>query len=173
MGNPRPSNTPPAWENQDIVLYHGTTKTNAELIQTNGIDLAKANSSTDFGKGFYTTTSLRQAQNWAWQAASKYDDKPIVLLYRLSRNSLASLDSLWFVSGDYDALDYWSLVFHCRTGNEGHKRGETVLYYDLIIGPVAAKWQQRSAFPNFDQISFHTTKAIHVLNNPQSETVED
>jgi hypothetical protein len=163
MASPRPSNIPPVWENQDIVLYHGTTKTNAELIQANGIDLAEASPKSDFGRGFYTTTSLRQAKNWAWRQADRLRDVPSVLSYTISREEISRLDTLWFVNGNHDAEDFWAFVFHCRQGNPGHGRSGTMLYYDCVVGPVAAFWFDREPILNADQISFHTEKGLTIL----------
>ena len=173
MGNPRPSNTPPLWENQDIVLYHGTTKTSADLIRANGIDLAQASPKTDFGRGFYTTTSLRQAQNWAWRIADEKKDEPMVLSYQIQREAIAKLDSLFFVDGSYENDVFWSFVFHCRLGNEWHKQDKTMLYYDIVIGPIAAFWKDRVAMLIAEQISFHTDTAIKLLVEAQTIGVKD
>jgi hypothetical protein len=67
------------------------------------------------------------------------------------------------VRGSFDADDYWSLVFHCRSGNPGHRRGGPVPFYDVVVGPVAAFWQQRLAIQDVDQVSFHTQPAIDLL----------
>ncbi|MFM1652556.1 RHS repeat-associated core domain-containing protein [Brevibacillus sp. B_LB10_24] len=48
-----------------IILYHGTTAANAFNIHENGIDLSKSRSDLDFGKEFYVTRNLKQAQEWA------------------------------------------------------------------------------------------------------------
>ena len=40
--------------------------------------------------------------------------QPIVLRFRLSLTSLAPLESLHFVLGDYDDERFWSLVQYCR-----------------------------------------------------------
>lgn len=173
MANPRPSNIPQHWANQDIKLYHGTAKTNAEMIQSNGIDLSKANPKSDFGAGFYTTTSLQQASNWAWRQADRYHDEPIVLAYEISRELISKLDTLWFVSGNYEAEDFWSFVFHCRQARAGHGRVGTVLYYDCVVGPVAAFWLDREPMLNADQISFHTQKGLALLQKPILLAVKD
>ena len=57
---------PTPWNNQDIVLYHGTLDHHAQDILSNGVSLAGANPDADFGPGFYTTTLRRQAEAWAF-----------------------------------------------------------------------------------------------------------
>src|SRR5687767_7918377 len=114
MASPRPSNIPPIWENQDLVLYHGTLKRFAEAIIQNGIDLSKSQAKRDFGLGFYTTTILYQAEDWAWQALhgknALADDVPAVLRYQVQRESLAKLESLWFIDAQRSNEDFWSFI---------------------------------------------------------------
>ena len=94
----------------------------------------------------------------------------MTLRFRLSRISLSRLESLAFVLGDFDNEDYWSLVHHCRSStirnlkHHLHPDPGRQGWYDTIIGPVAAFWQQRVAMPDADQISFHTTAAADLLN---------
>lgn len=47
-----------------LFCYHGTIKRDGLAIEKN-IDLSKARYRTDFGKGFYLTNNLKQAQQWA------------------------------------------------------------------------------------------------------------
>ncbi len=79
-----------------------------------------------------------------------------------------------FVRGDYDDVDYWSLVQHCRQ-SQNAKRGKAEVvhdhngpnqgWYDVVFGPVAANWKQRSLMANTDQIGFHTPAALGLLND--------
>jgi hypothetical protein len=72
------------------------------------------------------------------------------------------------VSGDYDNEDFWSLVQHCRQSKpkapNDHKRPPTG-WYDLVMGPVAAFWDQRVAMVEADQVSFHTKAGIDILDD--------
>jgi hypothetical protein len=161
----QPVRPPPVWANPDLVLYHGTSHSAARNIVQAGVDLAYGKAYTDFGPGFYTTTLYNQAASWAWslsQTLVPYDP-PVVLELVLRRDDLARLDGLWFVRGDADADDLWSLIFHCRAGNRDHARLPGG-YYDVVAGPIAAAWQQRRMVPNGDQISFHTGAAVALLN---------
>jgi hypothetical protein len=156
---------PPApWTNQDLVLFHGTI----DLVWTNPltdpITVAAGRSSTDFGRGFYTTTSLPQARSWTYQMSRRRrGSSPLVLEFTLSRDDLAGLESVWFVRGDWQADDYWSLVRHCRGGRD-HARAGIRSWYDAAVGPLASTWQNRMTFLNADQISFHTPDSELLLN---------
>jgi len=155
---------PAAWANQDLELYHGTTLKAANAIASQGIALPLCSSLTDFGKGFYTTTLQRQAITWAYTRAAIVGGKPAYLSYRVNRDALSGLETLFFVRGSFDADDYWSLVFHCRSGNPGHRSAGPLPFYDVVVGPFAAFWQQRLAIQDVDQVSFHTQIGIDLLS---------
>lgn len=55
----------PDWNNPEIVLYHGTLQEHTQTIRANGVDTSLGRPNTDFGRGFYTTTRLAQAEEWA------------------------------------------------------------------------------------------------------------
>lgn len=54
-----------------MLVYHGTSLSNAFNIQENGIDLYKSNDFLDFGKGFYVTPNLEMAKNMAYRVSSR------------------------------------------------------------------------------------------------------
>ena len=119
---------------------------------------------TDFGRGFYTTTLLRQAQTWAFQTVqTDPGGAAAVVAVEVDRNELAALEVLSFVRGDFDAEDFWSLVVHCRSGNPDHARANGG-WYDVVAGPVASFWRQRLTISGVDQMSFHTAAAERVIN---------
>ncbi len=163
---------PPAWKNQPLILYHGTTDAYARHILTSGVDVQLGSESSDFGRGFYTTTLLAQARSWAWtQTRPPVQARPAVVEFRVPREQLSRLETVSFVRGDHDAEDFWSLVIHCRSGYFGHGRpGDG--YYDVAIGPVAAFWKQRFAMNGADQVSFHTAAAQAVLNASPKRRME-
>jgi len=168
MATAPPLPAPPLWTNQRICLYHGTVQAHLPSI-LGGIDLQQGRPYTDFGRGFYATTWLRQAQSMAWRLAESRNSPPVVIRFDVDREELAMLDSLWFVCGSFTADDFWSLVFHCRSGRAGHGRVGNDGWYDLVVGPVVASWKQRLVFAESDQISFHTSRAVQVLaaSNPR------
>lgn len=176
-------NPPPQWTNQPLVLYHGTLQRHATNIQNSGIDLRYCDPDTDFGRGFYTTTIFHQASHWAWQQQKQRTDKPVVIQYVLDREDLAGIDTLYFIDGSYSADDFWSLVFHCRQTSSRNpavlSSKPTILAdhqrlfgapYDVVVGPVAAFWKQRSLMQNADQISFHTPRAVMLLRQQSQST---
>ncbi|MGA2738590.1 MAG: DUF3990 domain-containing protein [Bryobacteraceae bacterium] len=148
-----------------LVVFHGTVDSFAESI-VSGVTVGHATANTDFGPGFYTTTVKRQAQMWAARlSATRPGTSPAAIEIVIRRPSLASLEALAFVRGDFGADDYWSLIHHCRKGALGHGRlPPAPSYYDVVYGPVAAFWNQRMVVADADQISFHTMAAEAVLN---------
>lgn len=157
---------PPAWRNRDIRLYHGTTAEAARDIVRNGVTISRGLEKRDFGRGFYTTTLQRQARNWAVEiAGDRGASAAAVVRIDVARESLAMLATLAFVRGDFQASDYWSFVVHCRSGATDHGRLRPVHgMYDVVVGPVAAYWEQRAAMDDSDQFSFHTVAAEAALN---------
>ncbi len=154
---------PSPWTNQDLALYCGTIDKVWTDPSLDPIQVASGRRNTDFGSGFYTTTSLTQARSWAYQMSKKRSGSiAIVLELILGRDALAGLEVVWFVRGDANAEDYWSLVRRCRGGRD-HARGGPP-WYDVALGPLASTWQNRMTFLNADQVSFHTSDAETLLN---------
>jgi len=171
-------NPAPAWRpsrSDEIVLWHGCTNTDFNSIR-NGINLAQCRVDADFGRGFYMTTIERQARHWAWirfwslPPAGRRRNYPVILEFRVDRVALGQLVSLAFVIGDYDSLDYWSLVQRCRQSTpyapQNHLLPGGQDWYDLVSGPVAADWRQRACLHDADQFSFHTPRGISLLKRP-------
>jgi hypothetical protein len=141
--------------------------THAVIIQTLGVNPRKGRPRTDFGPGFYTTTVEGQAKSWAWVIAAAnavggtLGSAGAVVRLEVDRDALAGLESIGFIRGDYDAEDFWSLVFHCRGGALGHAR-PAAAYYDVAYGPVASFWMQRNVMNGRDQISFHASTCMPI-----------
>jgi hypothetical protein len=168
--------TTPAYS-QFLELWHGCLKSDLKSIRK-GIDPTVCDPSTDFGRGFYTTTVKRQARSWAWKRyldlspRKRKRDVPVVLRFRIRLERLARLESLFFVLGDYDQDRFWSLVHHCRQStlssvnthcHPGRKRPDD--WYDVVSGPIAAFWPQRVAMVGSDQMSFHTVAGAQMLSD--------
>jgi len=77
-------NVPLRWTNQDIILYHGTTRNRAQQIQESGANPMLGRERTDFGRGFYTTTSYRQACSWAVNVAARVSAAPAIVTITFS-----------------------------------------------------------------------------------------
>lgn len=150
-----------------------------------GISHTAGRPDVDFGLGFYMTTLLRQAEDWAYLKHKGHslfnrgllDYQSVVLWMSVPRSELSKLDSMCFARGDYHAEGFWSFVQHCRSSTRAtvskaaivhhHARDNSsnATWYDLVCGPVAAFWQQRSAMLDTDQYSFHSQRAVDVLND--------
>jgi hypothetical protein len=153
----------PAWTDQDLVLYHGTTDAHVQDI-LNVVDETKGSVLKDFGRGFYTTSRLDKAVDWAHVKAGRIGGVAAVIQFAVSRNDLASLNCLFFVRGDPLAVDFWSFVQYCRTIPGSHNRAQT-FWYDVVVGPVTGTWKRQSIIRDTDQISFHTPAGAAVLNS--------
>src|ERR1700722_3986473 len=106
---------PPPWVNQDIIVYHGTVDKFAAAIVSGPILVSLGKPCTDFGPGFYTTTSKRQARRVGGQlSATRSGASPAVIEIPIKRTSLATLESIASVGGGFDADAHWSLIHHCR-----------------------------------------------------------
>jgi Protein of unknown function (DUF3990) len=161
-----------AWANDDMVLYHGCSDRSLRPANPNGIspDGGPHNISPsvgaarpDFGPGFYTTTWLHQARNWAnMRVRRQRAGKAVVLSMRLARNHFANLQSLVFPS---DRDKFYDFVGYCRTGGIPHApRIHRERPYDVVAGPVTAA-PQTLAIGQADQVSFHTAVGILAISH--------
>lgn len=130
----------------------------------------------DFGKGFYTTTNIEQAERWAAikQKRSVKTTKAFVTTFELDelllKNDTLSLKI--FKQADEEWLDF---IIHNRSI-------DSAADYDIVIGPVAndTLYQTLTLYevgiltkketiarlkvhPLFDQVSFHNQKALEHL----------
>jgi hypothetical protein len=163
----------PVWNNKDLVVYHGTDdiSVNAQNAAVHTplplkVNLRLCRPCTDFGQGFYVTTSEHQAKQWAnarllRNLAPTGTPVAIVLAFQIRRDWLASLDTLAF---GRPITDFWDLVQDCRIGFSPHQRQPPHKCYDLVYGPVTL-WPQRLIIQDCDQISFHTQRAVRSLTS--------
>jgi len=156
----------PLWTNQPIVLYHGTIRRFGESIVRDGVDVARGLPNTDFGRGFYTTTSCLQARAFADRKSASKNAPAAITKFTLDRLTLGTLRGLVFLRGSVDAVDYWSFVAHCRGRRLGALKANSG--YDVVYGPVARSWwgpNRSRVYANYDQISFHGDKAQELLRD--------
>ena len=160
-----------AWRNQTLVLFHGTTTLDLNLsyiylqgfninpLTSFSVQLSKCRRHTDFGQGFYTTTSHHQARQWA-NARFQMKASPVgaaeaavVLSFDVSRDWLAGLQQLHFA---LPSVDFYDFVDYCRTvGSRPHGRTGGASNYEMVWGPVRMGTQQL-VIHDCDQLSFHT-----------------
>lgn len=99
----------PAWNNDPLTVYHGTDDvslgqpgiTRGTVLTGFVVNLSLCRPLTDFGQGFYTTTSLHQAREWANARvrrvlAPAQRHTAVVIQFSLDRDWLAGLDALAF-----------------------------------------------------------------------------
>lgn len=149
-------------------LYHGST------VTVKHPSINKGRRTTDFGKGFYTTTNFEQARKWAILKRNREKSKnAIVSVYEVPDYILEREFTVFRFSG---ATKEWlEFVVNNRRGKKGKN-------YDMIMGPVAndqlyatirlyeqgvvtaeAAIDMLKTHKLFDQLSFHTAKAIPLL----------
>ena len=159
------------WTNRDLTVYHGCDDlsgqaiVNPQLGRPNGIKLSTCSPNSDFGRGFYTTTNLHQAEQWANRRFhTSRAGSAAVVSFTIDRNAIAGLEHMAFVlDGTPPNSDYWELVVHCRRGRD-HARSGAASFYDVVYGPVSL-FPQYLVIADTDQISFHTTAGLGILSN--------
>lgn len=107
-------------------LFHGSN------MPIERIDLMRGRKYKDFGRGFYTTHLLRQAEEWSRTVTNRYGGTPTVTQYEfdLDEAIAAGLNVKIFEVADRE----WALFVMAnrnRSGEEYHHD------YDIVIGPVA------------------------------------
>jgi hypothetical protein len=136
----------PTWNNKPLTVYHGTDDvslgrpgvTQGTVLRGFVVNLSLCRPLTDFGQGFYTTTSLHQAREWANARvrrvlAPTQQHTAVVIQFSLGRDWLARLDALAFAR---PIVDFWDLVTDCRYGFPPHQRSGSQAAYDGVYGPV-------------------------------------
>lgn len=155
-------------------LYHGST------MVVRKPNVKRGRTTTDFGQGFYLTTSLEQAQRWALLKQRRENSKRAMV-------SVFDFDETMFNDISYKVLQYdgpneeWlNFVVQNRKGRTFHK-------YDYIMGPVAndqlyatislyekgtltaeAAIVQLKTHILFNQLSCHTDRAVENLRYIES-----
>ena len=106
-----------------MILYHGSS------IEVKKPILLKNQRELDFGKGFYTTSDLEQAANWAKRTAKRRGvDKAFVTVYEVDNTDINNIRLLNFDSPNKDWLDFVVK----------NRKGEYIAEnWDVISGPVA------------------------------------
>lgn len=167
----------PRWSNGPLIAFHGTDSGSLSAYgvptlhsQLTGfvVNLALCRRNTDFGQGFYLTTSDHQARQWANTRVRRLlrptgpPLRAVVLSFAIDRDLLAGPDVLAFVIA---TSDYWDLVHDCRLGLPPHNRPGAKTHYDLVYGPVSL-WRQELVIHDCDQISIHDQALANQLPQP-------
>lgn len=154
-------------------LYHGSN------VEVRKPSLRLSRRKTDFGRGFYTTTSAEQAEHWTTIKIDRAKSgRRVVSVFEVDDELLTNseLKIREFHGPDEAWLNF---VVNSRKG-EQHD-------YDLVFGPVAndkvftvvnlyengvidaiAAISQLKAYKTYDQLSFHTERVISELRFVES-----
>ncbi len=156
-------------------LYHGITCENVTHPQ-----LSQCRESTDFGKGFYTTTCFEQAKKWALLKKKRQGAKnTFVSEYEIDDNVLQS--------GKYNVRNFDGATKNWLEFVANNRKGLQTEIYDFVMGPVTndtlyatlllyeqgvlsaeATIEQLKTHKLFDQLSFHTETALSEIKFIQS-----
>lgn len=158
-------------------IYHGSL----EVVMLP--EIRQSNRTLDYGKGFYTTTSLSQAEDWVRRRMKENENEVgYVNVYELSEESLKQVKSLIFHEPGEDWVDF---VMANRT-----QRG-FVHDYDVVYGPVAndkvyaafglyeagiidkqTLISELKTYRLVDQYLFHTSKGLDLIEFTEAKEVK-
>ena len=159
-------------------LYHGS------IVIVKNPNLRQGRANTDYGKGFYTTVDFDQAARWALIRRNRLGDgNAVVSVYEVDDNMLndGKLNIMEYNGATKDWLDF--VV--------ANRRFAPMHDYDVVLGPVAndnlyatislyengelsaeAAVVQLKTHVLFNQVSFHTDKALSQLRFVKAIVVE-
>ena len=106
-----------------MILYHGSN------IEVKEPRLIRTQRNLDFGRGFYTTSDLEQARQWAARTTRiRNGGLAQISVYEFNDDALDSLRVLTFPSANIEWLRFVAQ----------HRRGTHIAEeYDIVVGPVA------------------------------------
>ncbi len=154
--------------NQSVCrLHHASSIEDIDNIGTSGVQLRLARDGNEFGRGFYTAPDPDLVASFA----RKRFKSPAVISFEFDPATLKSLNTLIFNGPD----DRWvRFVTDVLSGHYNKIPHE----YDLVIGPILGNKTGRSSIFRGhapiafgEQWSFHTQRAIDILNNAQMHQV--
>ena len=158
-----------------MILYHGSI----EIVENQEIRIPSR--SLDYGYGFYTTTSFKQAEDWVKRKLNTNTPVGYVNIYEFDENLIKSLNALLFDSPTEEWVDF---VMNNRTNKDFNHD------FDVVYGPVAndkvyaafALYEggiidkqnlisELKAYKLVDQYLFHTDKALKVVKFIEAKEV--
>lgn len=158
-----------------MILYHGSI----EIVDNPEVRIPSR--SLDYGYGFYTTTSFKQAEDWVKRKLNANSPIGYVNVYELDEDLVKSLKTLLFESPTEDWLDF---VMSNRTNKDFNHD------FDIVYGPVAndkvyaafALYEggiidkqnlisELKAYKLVDQYLFHTDKALKAIKFIEAKEV--
>ena len=157
-------------------VYHGS------LEKVNHPEMRKPNRTLDYGSGFYTTTSLQQAEDWVRRKTKESETASgFVNVYELDEKEMGTMKTLTFLQPMEEWVDFVML--------NRRKRGFTH-DYDVVYGPVAndrvyaafALYEgglidkqtliaELKTYKLVDQYLFHTERSLRLLRFIEAKEV--
>ena len=157
-------------------IYHGS------IDKVEITEIRESNRTLDYGRGFYTTTSYKQAEDWVRRRMTENKvSVGYVCIYELDESALQYLKSLVFESPTEEWVDF---VMKNRT-EKGFDHD-----YDLVYGPVAndkvyaafALYEgglidkntliaELKTYKLVDQYLFHTPQALEYIKFEEAKEV--
>ena len=157
-------------------IYHGSI----DKVEIPGI--RESNRTLDYGRGFYTTTSYKQAEDWVRRRMTENKvSVGYVCVYELDESILQNLNTLVFETPTDEWVDF---VMKNRT-EKGFDHD-----YDLVYGPVAndkvyaafALYEgglidkntliaELKTYKLVDQYLFHTPQALEYIKFEEAKEV--
>ena len=156
-------------------LYHGSTMAVRKPVVSRG------RTNTDFGKGFYTTTSKEQAEKWARIKRDREGAEAVHAIVSVYEFDDSLFDNPLYKTVRFDGatVEWLDFVVGCRRGATHN--------YDIMTGPVAndklyatialyengvldanAAIEQLKTHTLYDQVSFHNQQACNLLDFVES-----
>ncbi len=149
-------------------IYHGS------IEKVENPEIREANRTLDYGRGFYTTTSYKQAE--AWVRRKMFERKVslgYICVYEFDETALQNINTLIFKAPTDEWVDF---VMKNRT------QKDFLHEYDLVYGPIAndkvyaafALYEgglidkntlisELKTYKLVDQYLFHTAKALEYI----------
>lgn len=157
-------------------IYHGS------IDKVEVPEIRESNRTLDYGRGFYTTTSFKQAEDWVRRRMSENKvSVGYVCVYELDESALQNLKALVFETPTDEWVDF---VMKNRT-LKGYDHE-----YDLVYGPVAndkvyaafALYEgglidkntlisELKTYKLVDQYLFHTAQALQYIKFEEAKEV--
>ena len=170
-----------------MLLYHGSN------IAIDNIDLSLCKPYKDFGRGFYLTTIESQAILMARRTSRLFSGMPTVTTFSFEEEALLN-NTLSVKIFESPTFDWAIFVLNNRNHNFMDFANENNNHdnkYDIVIGPVAnddISLLLRTYTRGFiddnallrdlvyrkvnDQYSFHTSKALSLLNHKEAQVYD-
>ena len=159
-------------------LYHGTNQ------EFSTFDFSRARGFKDFGKGFYLTSNLSQAQKWA-QKKARFGDKAYIYSYCIENAKVDAMRVLELLEYDEQWVETiakcrleglepdYDIIYDRMADNQFHEISDALQRYsnqELTAAEVAQmiRWNDENSA---DQFCFKTQNAIGALMNREMITL--